>query len=142
MTTSEIGPTALRRLLIEITDSQLDIKIRFRLLGMLWYPQFVKIVGIDDDMIMLFDLTSSKNISIKMINIIQLELDTRFQTYQPNNHYSVWLKALFRFLKICWIVVVGIQNAKLLLKKTAFTKVKCQYRHKENWSSILTCEVP
>ena len=80
----------LKRLLHDLKDSNADVDIRFRLLGQMWQSGFLKVFVVTDTGAVLFNrVTSHVEIITNFADIVQFELDSRFQVFQPNNHYSV-----------------------------------------------------
>ena len=90
-TTSLVSVTDLKRLLFSIVHQKLEISIRYRTLGQLWYPNFVRVVRIEQGKSLLFhDERRSKLISLPdLTRIIQFELDGKFYPFEPNSHYQV-----------------------------------------------------
>lgn len=80
----------LRRLLFELKDLRPDINIRFRLLGEMWQNNFSAVIRLTERGAIFTDEKSGKPFLIDDLNsVIQFEIDTRFQHYEPNFHYSV-----------------------------------------------------
>ena len=80
----------LRRLLVEIREHRPDICIRYRLIGKMWAENFLRIIQVTEDGVLLNDETSNKFIRIPDIaQVIQFELDKPFQQFQPYFHYEV-----------------------------------------------------
>lgn len=89
-TQHKVQTLELKRLLYSINDSKLDIGIRLRFIGRMWLDDFVRIIELSDDSATLFDDRHSRIIMISdLSNIMQFELDSSFQQYEPNFHYSV-----------------------------------------------------
>jgi hypothetical protein len=85
-----ISVIELRRLLIELKDKHPDVCIRFRILGEMWFRNFVKIVYVTEKGAILHDEQAGKLLAVLDLNsVVQLELDGRFQNYQPYLHYDV-----------------------------------------------------
>jgi len=89
-TKSVISTLELRRLLFDLKDKRADVCVRFRILGEMWRNSFMRIVQVTEkgavfenehtnDWVHLADLSE----------IMQFELDNRFQHYQPHFHYDV-----------------------------------------------------
>ena len=84
-----ISVVELKRLMVDLSEKRPDICIRFRLLGELWTVQFLKIHGVTDKGVVLFDDTMGL-VSISDLNfIMQFEIDKPFQGFQPFYHYEV-----------------------------------------------------
>lgn len=80
----------LRRLLVEIKDKRPDICVRFRLIGEMWQNIHYRVVGITEKGAVLNDEHTNKLIFINDITqVMQFEVDQRFQQYQPHYHYDV-----------------------------------------------------
>ena len=80
----------LKRLLVELKDKRPDISIRYRLLGEMWAQHFMRILRITEKGVMLNDEASNKLVIITdLANIMQFEVDNRFQNFQPFYHYEV-----------------------------------------------------
>jgi len=60
-------------------------------MGQLWYPNFMRIIKIEEDKRVLFhDETRKRIISLPDLNtIVQIELDSKFYPFEPNCHYQV-----------------------------------------------------
>jgi hypothetical protein len=84
-----ISTLELRRLLIELKDKRPDVGVRFRTLGEMWTPYFMRILYNTEKGIVLAEVPSNKIISIVDLSMVmQFELDTRFQNYEPYFHYE------------------------------------------------------
>jgi hypothetical protein len=79
----------LRRLAIEIKEHNPNICIRYRLLGSMWKPNFVRIINVSESRMMVNDEIENKLISLDMGDIMQFELDSKFQNFEPYFHYEV-----------------------------------------------------
>lgn len=90
-TTTTVSPSELQKLLYTIADRQPDICIRYRSLGHLWYPNFLKVLKIQESGNAVFhDELCNKLISFSDISsIVQFELDSRFLHFEPNCHYQI-----------------------------------------------------
>lgn len=85
-----VSITELKRLLHELHDHRQDICIRPRLLGKLWFPNFYRIFLVTENgLVLVNEATKETEIITDFAQIVQFELDMRFQIYQPHNHYSV-----------------------------------------------------
>jgi hypothetical protein len=86
----KISSIELKRLLIDLKEKRPDISVRFRLIGELWYKNFMLIDTITEKGATLKDETEGKIISIQNLNnVMQFELETQFQNFHPHYHYSV-----------------------------------------------------
>jgi hypothetical protein len=83
----------LKRLLVTIVDSNLSVCFRFRMLGEMWHPYFLKVMKVSDTGLVLHDESRNKSMIISDLSqIMQFELDGRLHHYIPNHHYDVTLK--------------------------------------------------
>lgn len=89
---NQIPVIELRRLLFALKDSDVDVGIRFRLVGEMWQNHYLRLLSITEKSVALNDDRSNKLIFIQDLNnVMQFELDQAFQQYQPHFHYSVIL---------------------------------------------------
>lgn len=81
----------LKQLLSGLCDNpHLNICFRFRCSGQMWYPNFTRALSLTDTGVTLIDATNSQVVTIHhLMDILQFEIDDRFQTFQPNFHYDV-----------------------------------------------------
>jgi hypothetical protein len=80
----------VRRLLFDLKEHRPDICIRYRIIGQMWAPNFLRVIHLTDKGVILNDETSGKLINIlDMSRLMQFELDKPFQNYQPYFHYDV-----------------------------------------------------
>ena len=85
-----ISALELKRLLIELKEKRPDICVRYRLLGEMWAQHFMRILQVTEKGAMFNDEASNKLVIITHLsNVMQFELDNRFQNYQPFFHYEV-----------------------------------------------------
>ena len=88
--TAEISVLELRRLLIELRDKRPDICVRFRLLGEMWFPHFMRIVLITETGVILNNEVSNTLVKVShLIQVMQFEIDRRFQNFMPHFHYNL-----------------------------------------------------
>jgi hypothetical protein len=86
----KVAVLELRRLLIELKEHRPDICIRYRLIGQMWAQNFLRVVNITSNGVLLNDETLNKLITISDLSqIMQFELDKPFQAFQPYFHYTV-----------------------------------------------------
>ncbi|HEY0656598.1 MAG TPA: hypothetical protein VGD65_25870 [Chryseosolibacter sp.] len=81
--------TLLKQTLIDILEHGPGVCVHFRLIGELWQPHFVRIVGITDHRVLVNDEVRNKLISIDLSRVMQFEIDHRFKGIEPLNHYDV-----------------------------------------------------
>jgi hypothetical protein len=80
----------LRRLLHHIQNPRLHICIRFRLIGQLWQPHFMRVVLVIDEGVTLEDEKEGKLFIINNLNdVMQFELDQSLFQYEPHYHYDL-----------------------------------------------------
>jgi hypothetical protein len=85
-----ISIVALRRLLIEIKELRPDVHIRFRLKGHDWQKNFSNLFIVTETGIVLIDRIDNKvEIVSNFDQIIQFEVDSRFQRYAPYTSYQI-----------------------------------------------------
>jgi hypothetical protein len=90
MNNAVVGVLELRRLLFELKDLQPDTMIRFRVLGEMWQMSFCQVVKMTETGVILRDSSDNEFRLIRELNnVMQFELESAFQTYQPLYHYSV-----------------------------------------------------
>lgn len=89
-TKSQISVLTLKRLLIEIKEYRPDICVRYRLLGEMWNPSFMKVILVSGRGILLSDESANRLISLSDLGMVmQFEIDNRFRDIQPHFHYEV-----------------------------------------------------
>ena len=81
----------LKRILIDICEHHVDVCVRFRLVGQMWYDQFVRVVTVVEDRILLNDEVRQKLVTVDLKNIVQFEIDGKFREFEPNTHYDITL---------------------------------------------------
>jgi hypothetical protein len=82
-----VSALQLKQLLIHITDT--SICFRFRLLGGMWMKNLMKVSTVRENSVMLYDEKDSKYHLVGLNDIMQFEIDERYQGYQPHFHYEV-----------------------------------------------------
>ena len=79
-------------MLYELHDKQSYTCIRVRLLGKMWKKNFMRIVSITEDGVILSDEITGRLLKISDLkNIMQFELDHNFQQFLAYFHYNVSL---------------------------------------------------
>lgn len=88
---TDISVNDLKKIVFSIVHNQSQISIRFRTLGQLWYPNFLRIIKIEEGKRVLFhDENRRFFISLRDLSAItQFELDGRLNELEPNFHYQV-----------------------------------------------------
>jgi hypothetical protein len=90
MSDSEIQVLELRRLLYELKDQRPDICIRFRLIGEMWQSSFSKVDKLTESGVILTSEATGLCVEIKDLReIVQFEIDGKYQNYLPHYHYNV-----------------------------------------------------
>jgi hypothetical protein len=85
-----ISVLELKRLLVELKDRRPDICFRYRLLGEMWKPNFMRIIDISEKGAVLNDENNNKLLFLPdLTQVMQFELDAKFQQFQPHFHYEV-----------------------------------------------------
>jgi hypothetical protein len=85
-----ISVLELKKLMVELKDKRPDICVRFRLLGEMWAQNFMRVLHVSEKKVMLNDEVANKLVILPdLSNIMQFELENRFQNYQPFFHYDV-----------------------------------------------------
>ena len=81
----------LRRLVLSIIEHRAQVCIRFRTIGQVWHPNFLRILKIEDGKTVLFhDEARRMLISLPDLStIVQFELNDKLYSYEPNCHYQV-----------------------------------------------------
>ena len=87
---SEISVLELRRLLVLISENVHTVCFRYRLIGRMWHPNFMRVSEVTDNGVFLRDELQSKTIFISDLKwIAQFELDGSIHSFAPNFHYDV-----------------------------------------------------
>jgi hypothetical protein len=86
-----VSVNELKRLILSIHENQLQVCIRYRTIGQLWHPNFLRIIKITESSAVLFHDAIRKRLILlsDLSSIIQFELDGRLNTFEPNFHYLV-----------------------------------------------------
>jgi hypothetical protein len=85
-----ISVLEMRKLLYDVRDHRVDVSFRFRRIGEMWKPNFMTVVDLNERGAIFNDQTTSEFVFVMdLTDIIQFELDNRFQTFEPFNHYEV-----------------------------------------------------
>ena len=80
----------LRKLLYELRDHRVNVCVRIRRLGEMWKPNFMRVVDLNDRGAIFSDETTNEFVFVMdLTEIMQFELDNRFQSYEPYYHYEV-----------------------------------------------------
>ena len=85
-----ISTLELKRLLFDLKDKRPDVCIRFRLLGEMWAENFMRVIMVTEKGAIFNDESINEFVNVSDIaNIMQFEIDNRFQNFQPHYHYEV-----------------------------------------------------
>lgn len=88
--TKKVAVLELRRLLLELKEHRPDICFRYRLIGQMWAQNFLRVVHVTNQGVLLNDETSNKMITIpELSQLMQFEIDKPFQNFLPHYHYDV-----------------------------------------------------
>jgi hypothetical protein len=80
----------LRNLLSDLGGRRMQVGIRFRMLGEMWKPHFMRLVRLTDRGAIFVDESTEEFVFVSELNdIVQFEIDDRFQELQPHFHYEV-----------------------------------------------------
>lgn len=80
----------LRRLLYTIMDNRLNTCFRYRLLGEMWQPNFLRVVEVNEKGVLLHDeVTNSFKCLTDLAQVMQFEIDVAVHNFVPHNHYDV-----------------------------------------------------
>jgi hypothetical protein len=92
---NEVSVLELKRLLVTIIDHKLPICFRYRALGDMWQPNFLKVLKITENGVILNDELQNKLVTVPdLSNIMQFEIDGRIYAFGPNFHYDVTIKEM------------------------------------------------
>jgi hypothetical protein len=81
----------LKQILIDIEENGTNVCVRFRQIGELWSENFVRVIRVTDDRVLVNDEVKNKLISFDLNAIVQFEVDQGFKSVEPHNHYDVKL---------------------------------------------------
>lgn len=84
-----LSATELKRIIIDIKEHGPDTCIRFRLIGEMWQVNMMRIITVTENRVLVHDGIANRLLSIDLNNVMQFEIDTRFQDIQPHYHYEV-----------------------------------------------------
>jgi hypothetical protein len=90
MQDNQIQALELRRLLYELKDQRPDICIRLRLIGEMWQPSFTRVIKLTEEGVVLLNDHNNQAVVVKDLReVVQFEIDARYQNYHPHNHYNL-----------------------------------------------------
>ena len=74
----------------DLTTQRPSVGIRFRILGELWKPNFMHIVKMTDRGAIFNDQSTKEFVFVMdLAEVVQFEVDDRYNDLQPNFHYEV-----------------------------------------------------
>lgn len=79
----------LKQALFDIKEHGPNVCVRFRFIGQMWQPNFVRIVNLTDTRVLVSDEVKNQLISFELNHVMQFEIDHRFKGLEPHNHYNV-----------------------------------------------------
>jgi hypothetical protein len=82
-----VSAIELKQLLILLAST--TTCFRFRIVGEMWVRNLMRVITVNEKTALLLDETENKYFALRINNVMQFELDTRFQNFQPYFHYSV-----------------------------------------------------
>ena len=86
--TSGKSAIELKQLLTHFSKTP-GFSFRFRLLGEMWMKNLMQVTAVNEKTVLVYDDIDTKYYLVKINNIVQFEIDGRFQAYQPFFHYDV-----------------------------------------------------
>jgi hypothetical protein len=88
--TKLVSVLQLRKLLYDLRDNHVGVCVRFRRMGEMWQPNFMSVVDINERGAIFNDPMTNEFVFVTdLADIMQMELDNRFQAYEPYYHYEV-----------------------------------------------------
>jgi len=85
-----ISVLELKRLLYTIVDNRLSTCFRYRLLGEMWQPNFLRVVEISEKGVLLNDeVANSFKFLPDLSQFMQFEIDVAVHDFLPHNHYDL-----------------------------------------------------
>ena len=87
---NQLSVTDLQRLLVTIAEHGRGVCFRYRLMGEMWYPNFVRILKVTEKGVLLNDESRNTIISVPDLSaVIQFEIDSSLHNFEPHFHYQV-----------------------------------------------------
>ena len=85
-----ISTLTLRNILYDMYGRRNSVGFRFRLLGEMWRPSFMRIVKITERGAIFSDDQTKEFVFVSdLADVVQFEIDDRLMEYQPYYHYEV-----------------------------------------------------
>lgn len=89
-TNTLISVTELKQMLVVIVDHQLSVCFRFRILGEMWHPTFMRVIRVTDRGVLLNDDVNNKmHHIVDLSHVVQFEIDQRLHNFHPHFHYEL-----------------------------------------------------
>lgn len=90
-TNTSLSVARFRQVLVAIADKKLSLGVRYRIMGEMWQPNFMRVLKVaESGGLLLHDPVKNKLIAISEISaIIQFELDGSLYDLEPYFHYGV-----------------------------------------------------
>lgn len=88
-TERQISVTELKRLLVAVADNRSPVFFRYRKVGEMWYPNFLRVLKVTDKGVILNDDVKDKLFSLDFLTVMQFELDGAIHGFEPHFHYDV-----------------------------------------------------
>ena len=85
---SSITSLELKQLFVQLVNVH-EVCIRYRQLGELWMRNFTRVISVTEKNCLVYDDLDHKYFLVRLNNIMQFEVDSRFQNFQPYFHYGV-----------------------------------------------------
>lgn len=87
---SRVPLLELKKLLVLLSENVHTVSFRYRVLGQMWHPTFLRVQEVTEKGVFLRDESENKTIYISDLKwITQFELDGTLHTFAPNFHYDV-----------------------------------------------------
>jgi hypothetical protein len=78
----------VKALMLNLTRTP-NICFRFRVIGEMWMKNLMQITAVNERTALFFDEVDTKYYLVRINNIMQFEIDARFQNFQPYFHYGI-----------------------------------------------------
>jgi hypothetical protein len=80
----------LKKLLHEFDEKRANVLVRFRLMGQMWSERFMKVIKVTDAGAFFDDSGTRQYVHVPDLrNVIQFEIDTGWNSFQPYYHYQI-----------------------------------------------------
>lgn len=84
-----LSAAELKKLLADISAYRPSVGFRCRQAGEMWMKRHNQIMSVNQESLVLYDDKETKYTMIDINNIMQFDIDERFQSYHPHHHYTV-----------------------------------------------------